>query len=121
MKFSEFIGMNGADLLDTDNTLDRLRWLRIQILDIMDIVEQTDDEAVVIRLFDILDEYIRSRDFASIVASALDRHRLSLAVEFEVAESTVDRWADGSANPHPLLRVKIMNAIKGWEDECGQK
>ena len=59
--------------------------------------------------------------FASIVASALDRHRLSLAVEFEVAESTVDRWASGAATPHPRLQVKIINAIKRWESECGQK
>lgn len=32
----------------------------------------------------------------------------TLAVEFEVASSTVERWAKGTAIPHPLLRRQVV-------------
>lgn len=43
---------------------------------------------------------------------AIPGMRESLAKEFEVAESTVDKWKVGSAKPHPLMQNKIVNKIK---------
>lgn len=34
-----------------------------------------------------------------------------LMKEFEVAESTVDRWANGIANPHPLIKKAVLDFI----------
>lgn len=36
----------------------------------------------------------------------------SLAVQFEVSESTTDRWRLGTAVPHPLLRDQVVAWIK---------
>lgn len=58
-KFSDH--RSGHDeLLDTDESLDKLRWLRYQMLDVMDFTEQTDDgDFVAAELFGRLDEYIK--------------------------------------------------------------
>ncbi|MFH0752778.1 MAG: hypothetical protein V1914_04260 [archaeon] len=34
-----------------------------------------------------------------------------LADEFQVAESTIERWVKGTAVPHPNLRIKILEWI----------
>lgn len=35
-----------------------------------------------------------------------------LADEFEVAVSTVKRWANGTAQPHPILTRRIIDSVK---------
>jgi hypothetical protein len=65
--------------------------------------------------FGLLDEKPKGDDFAAIVTAVLDRHRL--AAEFEVAESTVDRWANGIAKPHPRVQEQIIATIRRWETE----
>ena len=37
---------------------------------------------------------------------------LELATEFQVATSTVKRWASGTARPHPRLAQMIINWVK---------
>ena len=62
VKFSECLAGHN-ELLDTDSNLDKLRWLRYQMLDVMDFTEQTDDgNFVATELFTRLDEYIRGRE-----------------------------------------------------------
>lgn len=50
----------------------------------------------------VVKEYVQSHDEA----------RKKLAVEFEVAQSTVDRWWMNTATPHPLLQKQIVTWIK---------
>lgn len=53
-------------------------------------------------------------DFAKIVESActnLGMNRRDLAVEFEVAESTVSRWANGVTCPLPRMQKLIVTYI----------
>ena len=58
MKFSECLSGHN-ELLDTDESLDKLRWLRYQMLDVMDFAEQTDEgDFVAVELFGRLDRYI---------------------------------------------------------------
>ncbi|OGN01373.1 MAG: hypothetical protein A3B91_03725 [Candidatus Yanofskybacteria bacterium RIFCSPHIGHO2_02_FULL_41_29] len=38
-----------------------------------------------------------------------------LASEFEVAKSTVRRWANGTARPHPRLALMIIGYVKNRE------
>jgi ribosome-binding protein aMBF1 (putative translation factor) len=52
--------------------------------------------------------------FADIVRGALacvglDQHEL--ATLFQVADSTVSRWASGTARPHPRLQKRVIAAI----------
>lgn len=52
--------------------------------------------------------------FAGIVAEAfetLGAYQRDLADDFEVAESTVSRWARGIARPHPLIQKQIVQWI----------
>jgi transcriptional regulator with XRE-family HTH domain len=54
------------------------------------------------------------KDFAEIVNSAstvLNIHRRELAEEFQVAESTVSRWANGVARPLPGMQNLIISYI----------
>ena len=56
-----------------------------------------------------------SEQFSWIVAAAvgtLGLYQRELAAEFEVAESTVSRWANGVARPHPRLQQLIVSAIE---------
>ena len=56
-----------------------------------------------------------SEGFARIVASAVQTLGLyvrEFAAEFEVAESTVSRWANGIARPHPRVQRLIVAAIE---------
>lgn len=41
-----------------------------------------------------------------------DNLALKLADEFEVAISTVKRWASGTAHPHPRLALMIIDYVK---------
>ena len=53
--------------------------------------------------------------FARIVAATvqtLGLYQRELAAEFEVAESTVSRWANGVARPHPRAQKSIVAAIE---------
>ena len=52
--------------------------------------------------------------FGRIVAGAdvLSRSQKELAVQFEVAESTVSRWAKGYARPHPRLQKYVVSKLK---------
>ena len=54
-------------------------------------------------------------EFARIVDSCLGVFGMSqreMANEFEVAESTVSRWANGVARPHPRLSKLIVGFIQ---------
>jgi len=56
-----------------------------------------------------------SEEFRQIVAAAvatLGVYQRELADEFEVAESTVSRWAHGVARPHPRLQALIVASIR---------
>lgn len=52
--------------------------------------------------------------FAGAVKIALNEYNLQvleMATEFQVADSTVERWASGVAVPHDRLRQMILNWI----------
>jgi len=49
--------------------------------------------------------------FEDIVASLSPEKRRECAAHFEVAVSTVDRWANRTANPHPALRWQIVKWV----------
>ena len=52
--------------------------------------------------------------FSGAVNIALNEYKLpilEIANEFEVASSTVERWASGIAVPHPKLRQIILSYI----------
>jgi transcriptional regulator with XRE-family HTH domain len=56
-----------------------------------------------------------SSNFASIVSEYLTlsgKSRRALADEFEVAESTVSRWANGVARPHPRFCKLVVTWIQ---------
>lgn len=56
-----------------------------------------------------------SEGFARIVAATVQTlgvYQRELASEFEVAESTVSRWANGVARPHPRAQRLIVAAIE---------
>ena len=55
--------------------------------------------------------------FAQLVSAAFQvfgTFQRELAREFEVAVSTVSRWAKGSARPHPLLQKQIVKSLLRW-------
>jgi hypothetical protein len=61
--------------------------------------------------------------FATIVAvviEAFPRMRLMIADEFEVAPSTVDRWARGAARPHPLVQRQVVGFMGVDQSELRQ-
>jgi ribosome-binding protein aMBF1 (putative translation factor) len=50
-------------------------------------------------------------DFAQIVQNAfanLGLYQRDLADDFEVAESTVSRWGNGLAKPHPQIQKRVV-------------
>ena len=52
--------------------------------------------------------------FSGAVKIALNEYDLSvleMATKFEVADSTIERWASGAAVPHPRLRQIILDYI----------
>ena len=52
--------------------------------------------------------------FSGAVKIALNEYNLpvlKMATKFEVADSTVERWASGTAVPHPKLRQIILSYI----------
>jgi ribosome-binding protein aMBF1 (putative translation factor) len=54
-------------------------------------------------------------EFAKVVAASvqtLGLYQRELAAEFEVAESTVSRWASGIARPLPRMRRSIVEEIQ---------
>ncbi len=64
--------------------------------------------------------YINGKDTASkeyfkaAVDIALNEYNLpvsDIAKEFQVADSTIKRWASGVAVPHPLLRQRVLEWI----------
>jgi len=52
--------------------------------------------------------------FAEIVRNsvAMGVYQRELATEFEVAVSTVSRWASGIAKPHPRMQKLIISALE---------
>ena len=52
--------------------------------------------------------------FSQVVSRLNAAQRRECAREFEVAVTTVDRWAKKTANPHPLLRKQIVE----WVMRC---
>ena len=53
--------------------------------------------------------------FARVVAAAvrtLGLYQRELANEFQVADSTASRWANGIARPHPRLQKMILGSIE---------
>jgi hypothetical protein len=62
-----------------------------------------------------------ARAFSVLVGSsfvALGTVQRELAEEFEVAISTVSRWASGLARPHPRLQKQIVQALARRAAEC---
>ncbi len=56
------------------------------------------------------------QEFAALIQRAIDAGKITqIANEYEVAESTVKRWASGIANPHPRLKKMIADYIKSCE------
>ncbi len=56
-----------------------------------------------------------SESFARVVEAAvrtLGVYQRELANEFQVADSTVSRWANGIARPHPRLQKMILASIE---------
>ena len=56
-----------------------------------------------------------SEAFAQVVEAAvrtLGLYQRELANEFQVADSTVSRWANGIARPHPRLQKMILTSIE---------
>jgi len=54
-----------------------------------------------------------SEQFIKIVAAAvaiIDQREL--AAEFEIAESTISRWVNGVARPHPQVQQLIVSYIE---------
>ncbi len=52
--------------------------------------------------------------FSYMVKTAISDYgisRVGLAEEMQIPPSTVDRWAAGTAVPHPLLRKRILEWI----------
>ena len=53
--------------------------------------------------------------FAKILAAAfevLGTFQRDLAAEFEVAESTVSRWAKDTARPHPRIQKQVIRSLQ---------
>lgn len=38
-----------------------------------------------------------------------------LSEKFEVSKSTVYRWANGVANPHPMIKKAVVNYLKEFK------
>jgi DNA-binding transcriptional regulator YiaG len=56
--------------------------------------------------------------FAEKVAKFIKNNKSEgLAKEFEVATSTVNRWARGAARPHPRISAQILAYIKENSNE----
>ena len=56
-----------------------------------------------------------SAGFQRIVSQFLDQlgaHQRDLASKFEVAESTISRWARGTARPHRLVQRVIVDKLR---------
>lgn len=52
--------------------------------------------------------------FSGAIKIALNEYNLpvlEMATEFQVADSTIERWASGTAIPHPKLRQIILSYI----------
>jgi hypothetical protein len=52
--------------------------------------------------------------FSGAVTIALNEYHLpvlEMATKFEVADSTIERWASGTAVPHPKLQQMILSYI----------
>lgn len=59
-------------------------------------------------------------NFAETVARSLKKHpeiKQKLAKEFEIAESTVERWAKGTARLHPQVQKLVTDFIKREGDK----
>jgi hypothetical protein len=55
-----------------------------------------------------------SEGFIIIINAALNKdasYQLELIRLFEVPVSTISRWANGVARPHPIIQKKIVNYI----------
>lgn len=50
--------------------------------------------------------------FDEIVAQLNEDQRRECAGEFEVAVSTIDRWAAGRTTPHPRLQKQVITWVK---------
>jgi ribosome-binding protein aMBF1 (putative translation factor) len=59
-------------------------------------------------------EDVSTVGFASLLAGAFDvlgTFQCDLAAEVEVAESTVYRWAKGTARPHPQIQKQVIRSL----------
>ena len=64
-----------------------------------------------------------SDQFAQLVEQAfavLGMFQRDLATEYEVAISTISRWAKGTARPHPLLQKQIVKSLAQRNHEALQ-
>ena len=67
--------------------------------------------------FNLLNQWERNPNtemFSRIVAGAdvLARNQKELALQFEVAESTISRWAKGYARPHLGVQRYVVSTLK---------
>lgn len=57
------------------------------------------------------------REFQEFISKAIDElGPMRIAIEFDVAASTVKRWENGVAKPHPILQKKIIRTLEGLMD-----
>jgi len=49
--------------------------------------------------------------FPEIVSKLTPDERVMCARDFEVAVSTVDRWANDTAKPHPVLKWQVVRWV----------
>ena len=58
--------------------------------------------------------------FKEFIASSLKKHpelKSVIADEFEIAKSTVERWATGASNPLPLVEKLVVRFVKELLEE----
>lgn len=62
----------------------------------------------------LIEKETSTEAFAELVGASFQvfgTFQRELAHEFEVAVSTVSRWAKGTARPHPLLQKQIVRSL----------
>ena len=57
------------------------------------------------------------RELQDVCSGLTDDFRVKLATSFEVVVSTVQRWANGTARPHPRLAQMIIKYVKNNKSE----
>jgi hypothetical protein len=72
--------------------------------------ERLSEFRYLVRCWDNGDE--RFEEIVECGASMLPDARRALAKEFQVADSTVDRWRNGTARPHPGIKRLVVGYLR---------